>query len=778
MQESQEILRTLASKYIDCGKSVIPVFGKRPTIANWSKFCNEPPTDDEFDSFKFAGSTGIGLCLGKASGLCCIDIDTKDEVLYAKIVEVIQHSPVGKYGAKGCTFFYRLPANIPSQQIKTVKFPCGSMVEFFFSGKQTLIPPSIHPETNKSYQWQGEALSPDYDIEYLPVFDISIIDAIEALAKGSSPSQAINNCASPVVGRNNAIQRQCAILINNRVEVLVAVSQLVQFDKENHKGNELFNDKSEFPVNDPYINALFFYSSQLRSINARKKPGDHIEVPSDLRFTASENVLSSLNFGEIKDFSEVSAMEPFCEEWIPEIMRDWIKTFSLATSQPSDALFMSLLCSLSSLLGSKIVIEPTRNDKSWREMANIYVMMIAASGGGKTQIEKLATAPLADLEKHAKEKYELNRGSLEQEKRRNEILLKQAKGMHEKAVMDGGVNIDELEANIRELEAKVKIPALKQFRSSNCTPEKLVQIIESSPNGHFHSADELGVLLKQYDKKGYELLKAIHLNLYNNGRFSYETKSSGSYVIEPCSLSILCSGQISVYNEYVRTLTKDGAQDDGHLQRFIPVVNVDSSARFNPDIKNDFTVPDDVQKIFNLAESTAGTITVCTSDDADAEMIRIKKKCIEGWHNLQKVNENMLAGVESKKRGHTVRIAFLLSFIKNEGKITAIDKDSVLVAEKIINNLYQRLEYCYRNKKDKMPELRAEFASMIEIGTIQSGMQCRDVGRLSNRFQSDKEGFKMLLKELEETNRIKVMKVKSDSKKIFLNPEYVKECGE
>lgn len=196
----------------------------------------------------FSGATGIGLCVGPASGICCIDIDTESVELYEKIVQTIQHSPSGKVGKKGCTFFYRLPATIPNQQIKTVKFRDGSMVEFFFNGKQTLIPPSIHPETKQPYKWYGEPLSPDYDIDYLPVFDTSIIDAVEALSKGLSPEFAIRTCASPVAGRNLTLQRQCAILIANRVETLVAISQLVQYDKDHNKGNELFLDKSDFIV--------------------------------------------------------------------------------------------------------------------------------------------------------------------------------------------------------------------------------------------------------------------------------------------------------------------------------------------------------------------------------------------------------------------------------------------------------------------------------------------------------------------------------------------------
>lgn len=775
MQASKEILTDLAYKYIDSGKSVIPVFGKRPINSNWSSFCEVLPTEEDLEAMSFSGATGIGLCLGKASGICCIDIDTNDTDLYYKVLDIIQVSASGKTGKKGATFFYRLPANIPAQKIQTVRFKNGDLVEFFFGGKQTLIPPSIHPDTKTAYTWLGESLTPDYDIEFLPVFDMSTIDAIQSLARSGDASTA-KSALSPVMGRNSALQRQAAILISNRTELMLAVSHLVAYDKEHHGNNPLFTDTSEFKTNEPFLNALFFFSSQLRSINGRKKPGEYLELPSDLKYTVSKEALGEIKFGEIIPYGSVSPVSPFNNEWIPEVMRHWMINFSEATSQPVDAIFMSTLCTLSSLLGAKISILPTHNDKSWKEMANIYVMMIAASGGGKTLVEKIASAPLIAIEKRIDAKFEEGKANTDREISRSKILLKAVKGRYEKAVSDSGDNLEELEEEIRRLEKLVNPPKKKQYRSSNCTPEKLIEIIESSPYGHFHSADELGVLLKQYDKKGYELLKAIHLNLYNNGRFSYETKSSGSYVIDPCSLSILCSGQVSVYNEYVRNLTKEGAQDDGHLQRFIPVVNIGNSSSFNPDTKNNLEVPDSVQYIFNKADSSH-SYEVISDDKANLEFLRIKKISIDNWQKYQQINENMLAGVESKKRGHIVRISFLLSFIKNNGDIKRIDTDSVLTAEKIVNNLYERLIYCYKSKKDKMPEMRREIMSLIEIGSIQNGIAYRDIMRLSSKFQMDKEAFRQCLSDLESTNRIKITKDRADSKKIYLNPEYVKEIN-
>lgn len=771
MQESTSVLREIASKYIDSGKPVIPVFGKAPRMQNWQKYCDSIPLDEEFEAFNFTGATGIGLCLGESSGVCCIDIDTLDGDLYGKIESVIQHSPCSKVGKKGITFFYRLPKNIPAQKIQTIKLD-GGEVEFFFGGKQTVIPPSVHPETNEQYRWIGEALSYDYDIENLPIFDLSNIDAIKALSQGKSATSAV----SPILGRNNFLKREVAMLLSQRRPLLESISILVEKDRDHHGANAFFSDPKENRTSDAYINALRFFTSNLYSINSRKEVGANLDSPIDLCHTVASS--QELIFKEIIPYGSVVSIEQFNDEWIPECMRSWIQTFSLATSQPTDALFMALLCSLSSLTGAKVSIMPTHNDRSWRELSNIYIMIIAASGGGKTLIEKLATIPLVDIEKAYDELYEKDSKKQKAEKRFNQARIKALESQYNKAVAAGDQDeAIKLSDEIQRLEALVEPVKKKQFRSSNATPEKLIEIIESNPTGHFHSADELGVLLKQYDKKGYELLKAIHLNLYNNGRFTYETKASGSYTLENCSLSILCSGQVSVYNEYVRSLTSEGAQDDGHLQRFIPVVNLEKEAKFDPNIKNDLSVPKEVQYIFNKAYSLSSGITVETTEAGNKEMVRIKTESIKNWHSYQAINENMLAGVESKKRGHIAKLSFLLSFIKNNGKMAPIDAQEIIHAEKIVNNLYYRLEYCYKNKKDKMPEMRGEFKALIEAGIVCNGVNIRDVIRSSGKFTQNKEAFNTMLEEMEATNRIIIVKEITGGKRIYLNPSFVSSDG-
>lgn len=52
------------------------------------------------------------------------------------------------------------------------KWSWGAEIEFFGTGKQVVLPPSIHPDTGKRYRW-----AEDYDLTDIPTMDIDVIKA-------------------------------------------------------------------------------------------------------------------------------------------------------------------------------------------------------------------------------------------------------------------------------------------------------------------------------------------------------------------------------------------------------------------------------------------------------------------------------------------------------------------------------------------------------------------------------------------------------------------------
>lgn len=187
MQSEQQ--KSEFDKLYKLGLSPIPLVTgkKRPLEDGWQKFCVTQPDQDKVDEWR--GSHGleqIGLCLGTevqpGLHLIAIDIDAED------VLEDVKHA-VGKIGpakrgAKGLTIFALAPNTVINQKIKRRdamgKAERAPSVEILATGSQTVIPPSIHPETYKPYEWINCPLWDGFP-HNLPVVDEYAIDEMVAV---------------------------------------------------------------------------------------------------------------------------------------------------------------------------------------------------------------------------------------------------------------------------------------------------------------------------------------------------------------------------------------------------------------------------------------------------------------------------------------------------------------------------------------------------------------------------------------------------------------------
>jgi hypothetical protein len=185
------IFSVWAPNYHDLGLSVIPVLPdhKRPALKDWSKYCDVLPTENEVakwcNNYK---DYNIGLCMGKASGIIAFDFDYDYDLIRSTIKdpatfyadkrfienELLTHylpeTPCAKKGKKGWTRFYRFNGELNM----SVKRNGVQLFDLLSSGRQTVIPPSIHKDTGKAYTWLDENIE-DVDIESLPFINYELI---------------------------------------------------------------------------------------------------------------------------------------------------------------------------------------------------------------------------------------------------------------------------------------------------------------------------------------------------------------------------------------------------------------------------------------------------------------------------------------------------------------------------------------------------------------------------------------------------------------------------
>lgn len=184
---SKGIFATEANKYWGRGFPVVPVNGKAPIPTGWSGFLGGMP--NEAKRSEWVGNHGeqnIGLLLGYEinPGWVVDALDVDDDRLVKLAYHILGLTRAGrravlagKRGKKGATIFVRAPKSLKSTVIKG----SGGLgnIDFLAGGRMTVMPPSIHPETNKAYETVGTSLL-DVELAELPEINNDLIKLLKA----------------------------------------------------------------------------------------------------------------------------------------------------------------------------------------------------------------------------------------------------------------------------------------------------------------------------------------------------------------------------------------------------------------------------------------------------------------------------------------------------------------------------------------------------------------------------------------------------------------------
>jgi hypothetical protein mkanA1_24860 len=150
----------------------IPRHSKGPTMAGWTKLRWPDPTTDTgegenavraaFEEYTAGGSTNLGVLLGEASGdLIDVDLDHPAAARLKSYLLPYTAAVHGRETSRKSHYWYRAkPGTLPAT--RRLRIPdksgrgSGVSVEIRGNGAQTLVPPSIHPATAETYEWEGE----------------------------------------------------------------------------------------------------------------------------------------------------------------------------------------------------------------------------------------------------------------------------------------------------------------------------------------------------------------------------------------------------------------------------------------------------------------------------------------------------------------------------------------------------------------------------------------------------------------------------------------------
>ena len=382
-----------ALQYLANGYSVIPLAPKQkgPKLNGWSKYCEELMPPNEAQSY-FGKNNNIGLCMGPASNLCAVDIDTDDPDIIRKIEKILPYSSLRKKGAKGFTIFYKYNG----MASKSVKDDYGNGVDFLSTGRQTVLPPSVHP-SGMEYRWLGNTTLLDVNKRDLPDLPISAVEQVLALFKPAVPAPKPK---TPTVFYKDATLDEAKHALtfldaDYSYDQWVQVGLALQEGFGDEKGFELFNEWSAQGKQGKYEGTAKCYKKY-------KSLEDPREITlSTLFFLARQNgytgladwgMTNAITDGDAEKFDEVvsqwfGASDALSKDQALEIILhpvgfvkpvyDWVKKTSM---YQQDLFAVAAAVSFVSLVYAKRFKSPTG------ARTNNYLIAVGPAGCGKGRI--------------------------------------------------------------------------------------------------------------------------------------------------------------------------------------------------------------------------------------------------------------------------------------------------------------------------------------------------------------------------------------------------------
>lgn len=137
-------------------------------MSGWQKYCDTLPAVFIHEQWEEWPDAGVCIAHGNILGF---DLDTDRQDVAEAVYAALPASPVRRRGQKGWMSYYRPASDLQDRGARVRWYDTeGTIcVELLARGSQSVLPPTIHPETNKPYVWLShDQTLEDTDIAELP----------------------------------------------------------------------------------------------------------------------------------------------------------------------------------------------------------------------------------------------------------------------------------------------------------------------------------------------------------------------------------------------------------------------------------------------------------------------------------------------------------------------------------------------------------------------------------------------------------------------------------
>ena len=544
-----KIFADWCDKYIEMGLNVTPLNGKRPFLSEWQL------ANRDYDELTEKYPTcNIGLICGELSGVIAIDIDLKDPDLINRVLAIIPPSEVRKRGAKGVTLFYRYQGEVNQKLF----FNGETAVELLSTGNQTVLPPSIHPDTKMPYKWDHYGLL-DVSGYDLPLLDYERVwPRLQHLFgdKKSSKLKATFSDIKDEFGRSPhgsflRMQNIASRLIKAKTPINKAIDELLAKDKELHGVITYFNDPRFADRGTEYTRALKFYSSMLETFITRQR-AEGLEIEEPLK-----------EIEPIKDLiAEKYLVQSISKECVPEIIWDYCYNQARSSETAIDYIFMSTLISIIAPLGDKIAVKPKKNS-SYKWKPKMSVILVGSPSVRKSGAMQIGLAPfkksLAMMKQMKAEEIETIKEKIKSSKGVLRNKLKDLEKQPDNMALVKEITL--IEKGITRLETH---PLLKDWIVNNVTVQSLMKIFSDHAGAYIQEWDEISGWLEFIEQKSQAGARSEFLTLMNQGMTNYRVDrkdSELSVIVDYAHINLIGTTQPNLIKPFLM-------KEDGLIQRF------------------------------------------------------------------------------------------------------------------------------------------------------------------------------------------------------------------
>lgn len=680
----------LISEYLQKNPSLqcVPVKGKSPFINSWQEIDVTEEVINHWEESFSGTTTGLGVRAGQHN-IGWMDVDTDDEMQISKIDAIMDLSNIcAKRGMKGKTVFFRFEGE--PKQSKYNLYLNGDkkkpVVEFNFTSGQTVLPPSIHPDTGTPYKWLSQSLL-DVDIEDLSVIDESKIEYLQTILNASSLEEGLKLVPTGITGDGSGkwttITSEASRLLHLGIDDSSIAKTLIGMDRRLFPGNQFFFSskigRDLISKTDDFENALMWTTTYKHSImrtdaDLRKTLSNVVKVTEAVQIHGEWDIPTPL-------VSSKKAIE-FPEHLFPSSCKKYCYDLSQLSAMPPEAFLASIMVTFSTVCQGKVYIHAK---KDFIVHPSISAMIIAPSGSRKDTIFDGGKSPLAKLIRRDLDK--LDENFIEKEK--NTVMkLEDLSRKKKKAISEGDESILR-QLNEETINLQKELVSIKSqkpsFMFESGSQEKLYKIMhENQDKGIFICIPEFVQMVGTMNKPGNESMRGYILKLLNghvNESHNHQTIGGLSVDTKRVYGTALVGVQTDTFSHEIRKM-ETGSVNDGLFQRFF-LINVSPEVRMMEDLDSEIDSYSIDNRFALMYDHGAVTHVEWENEEA-------KRAYFEYDFKIRKDSQfdsSAVRSFRSKYSGSSVKIAYIFAQLDAPPGIiiTKISKKYFLMAVEWLN---------------------------------------------------------------------------------------------